>query len=58
MEKVPKPISTSACRDTSVTVRKLGNSRSGRQAMLTLLLVKKKLKREKKKKERKNEETS
>ena len=35
MEKVPKPISTSACRDTPVTVGKLRNVRSGKQAMLT-----------------------
>ena len=35
MGKVPKPISTSARRDTPVTVGKLGNVRSGKQAMLT-----------------------
>ena len=33
--KVPKSISTSASRDTPVTVGKLGNVRSGKQAMLT-----------------------
>ena len=35
MGKVPKPISTSACRDIPVTVGKLGNVMSGKQAMLT-----------------------
>ena len=35
MEKVPNPISTSACRDTPVTVGRLGNVRSGKQSMLT-----------------------
>ena len=35
MGKVLKPISRSICRDTPVTVEKLGNARNGKQAMLT-----------------------
>ena len=56
--KVPKLISTAACRDTPVTVGRLGNVRSGKQAMLTrdqALGYKRKERKKKKKKEKKKE---
>ena len=61
MGKVSKPISTSACTDTPVTVGKLVNVRSGKQAMLTqrsnsLVKKKKRKKKKKKKNKRKKEE--